>query len=77
VGGGVGGAAGDASVGRDTVESAAGRSATGFGVVFAGGAGAGAGGPAGRRRGGALGAAFLPEVAELISVDMMVLWRLH
>lgn len=29
------------------------------------------GGPAGRRRGGAFGAAFLPEVAELMSVDMV------
>jgi hypothetical protein len=43
-------------------------SSVGFGADFAGGADAG--GAAGRRRGGALGAAFLPDVAELMSVDM-------
>jgi hypothetical protein len=42
-------------------------SSVGFGAGFAGGAG----GAAGRRRGGALGAAFLPDVAELMSVDIM------
>lgn len=42
-------------------------SSTGFGAGFAGGAG----GAAGRRRGGALGAAFLPDVAELMSVDIV------
>ena len=56
-------------------------SVTGFGVDFAGcGAAAAAvagGGPAGRRRGGAFGAAFLPDVAELISVDMVSPGRLH
>ena len=41
-------------------------SSVGFGAGFAGGAG----GAAGRRRGGALGAAFLPDVAELMSVDI-------
>lgn len=77
VGGGVGGAAA-AGVGCDVEEdSAVVCSATGFGAVFAGGAAAGAGGPAGRRRGGAFGAAFLPDVAELISVDMVSVVRLH
>ena len=80
VGGGVGGAAA-AGVGCDVEEdSTAVCSATGFGVGFAGGGGAAAAavaGPAGRRRGGAFGAAFLPDVAELISVDMVSLWRLH
>ena len=53
-------------------------SGPGFGAVLAdAGAAAGAGGPAGRRRGGAFGAAFLPDVAELISVDMTGRVRLH
>lgn len=82
VGGGVGGAAA-AGVGCDVEEedSTVVCSAPGLGVGFAGGGGAAAGaavaGPAGRRRGGAFGAAFLPDVAELISVDMVSLWRLH
>ena len=53
-----------------------GCSKIGFGAALAG-ADAGAGGPAGRRRGGAFGAAFLPDVAELIKVDMMSPGRLH
>ena len=80
VGGGVGGAAANGCVGCEVEEdSAVICSATGLGgAVFAGGAAAaGAGGPAGRRRGGAFGAAFLPEVAELISVDMVRPGRLH
>ena len=44
-------------------------SSVSFGAGFAGGADAG--GAAGRRRGGALGAAFLPDVAELMSVDIV------
>lgn len=45
-------------------------------VGFVAGLGAG-GGAAGRRRpGGALGAAFLPVVAELISVDMETVSRI-
>jgi hypothetical protein len=39
-------------------------------VGFVTGFADGAGGAAGRRRGGALGAAFLPDVAELMSVDI-------
>jgi hypothetical protein len=66
VGGGVGSAAPDAGIGCVVEVSAVGCSAT----VFGAGLTAGAGGPAGRRRGGALGAAFLPDVAELMSVDM-------
>lgn len=79
VGGGVGGAAADGRVGCEVEEdSAVLCSATVLGAVFAAGTGAaGAGGPAGRRRGGAFGAAFLPEVAELISVDMVRPGRLH
>lgn len=81
VGGGVGGAAADVCVGCEIEEdSTVICSATGLGAVLAGGAGAaatGAAGPAGRRRGGAFGAAFLPEVAELISVDMVRPGRLH
>jgi len=73
VGGGVGGAAIDA-IGCNIEDSAVGCSATGFGAGFAAGAEAG---PAGRRRGGAFGAAFLPDVAELINVDMAALTRLH
>ena len=66
--GGVGGTAADVAVGCDVEDSAVGCSATGFAAGLAGGAGAGA--PAGRRRGGAFGAAFLPEVAELMRVDI-------
>jgi hypothetical protein len=79
VGGGVGGAATNPGVGFDVEEdSAVICSATGFGAGFAGGAAAaGAGCPAGRRRGGAFGAAFLPDVAELIKVDMVSPGRLH
>lgn len=76
--GGVGGAAADTGVGFNVEEdSVLDCSATGFGAGFAGGAAAGAGCPAGRRRGGAFGAAFLPDVAELIKVDMMSPGRLH
>lgn len=77
VGGGVGGAIATLCGAED---SATGCSATGVGVGLATGAGGGAdepGGPAGRRRGGAFGAAFLPEVAELMSVDMTRCWRQH
>jgi hypothetical protein len=78
VAGGVGGAAADTDEGCDVEEdSVVGCSATGFGAGFAAGAAAGAGGPAGRRRGGAFGAAFLPDVAELINVDMLRCGRLH
>jgi len=78
VAGGVGGAAADTDEGCDVEEdSVVGCSATGFGAGFAGGTAAGAGGPAGRRRGGAFGAAFLPDVAELINVDMVRCVRLH
>lgn len=81
VGEGVGGAAAT-GIGCDVEEdSAVVCSAIGFGVCFAvgggGGAAAAAGCPAGRRRGGAFGAAFLPDVAELISVDMVSVLRLH
>ena len=41
-------------------------SSVGFGAGLVGG-----GGPAGRRRGGAFGATFLPDVAELIKVDIL------
>jgi hypothetical protein len=70
VGGGVGcGAAAVTGVDSDAeleVVGAVACSSVGFGAGFAGGAG----GAAGRRRGGALGAAFLPDVAELMSVDI-------
>ena len=79
VGGGVGGSVADVDVGCDVEEdSVVGScSATGFGAAFAGGGASGTGGPVGRRRGGAFGAAFLPDVAELISVDMVSPVRQH
>jgi hypothetical protein len=73
VAGGVGNAAPDAGVGCGVRVFVMGCSATVFGAGLA----AGAGGPAGRRRGGALGAAFLPDVAELMSVDMTSGTRQH
>lgn len=71
-----GGDRGPAATLSDAEDSATGCCATGFGAGLATGVGADEpGGPAGRRRGGAFGAAFLPEVAELISVDMTRYWR--
>lgn len=67
VAGGVGGTVGPPCPVCDCAgpDSVAGCSSIGFGAGLGG-----AGGPPGRRRGGALGAAFLPEVAELMSVDI-------
>ena len=62
----------------DVEDSAAGSDPIRFQIGLGAVDGAGSvGAPAGRRRGGAFGAAFLPEVAELISVDMAIRPRQH